>query len=85
MVLRILTDINNPLDTPVIHMNHPSLIRSSVLFSFVAVMFFNMAGCGGNADQRKSGTLVTPIDIVEKAGEQAGKAEDANKKTANKK
>jgi hypothetical protein len=67
------------LDTPVIAKNHPSLIRSSVLFSFVAVMLFNMAGCGGNGDQRKSGTLVTPIDAVEQAGEQAGKAEDAKK------
>ena len=62
-----------------IPMNHSSLVRSSVLFGFVAVMFINMAGCGGKGDQRKSGTLVTPIDVVEKAGEQAGKAEDANK------
>lgn len=36
-------------------------------------------GCGGNPDQRKSGTLATPIDVVEKAGEDQGKAEDAAK------
>lgn len=67
-----------------IPMNQQSLIRSSVLLSFVAVMLINLAGCGGKGDQRKSGTLVTPIDVVEKAGESAGKAEDA-KKTPKKK
>jgi len=58
--------------------------RFSVAALFFAVLALKVTGCGGEGDQRKSGTLATPIDFVEKAGEAQGKAEDANK-TAKKK
>lgn len=55
------------------------LIRMMVVLP--AVPFISIVGCGGgDPDQRKSGTLVVPLDSVEKAGEAAGKAEDAKKK-----
>lgn len=41
---------------------------------------FVLTGCDGEApDQRKSGTMVVPLDAVEKAGEAQGKNEDAKK------
>jgi len=58
--------------------------RFSVAALFFAVLALKVTGCGGEGDQRKSGTLATPIDFVEKAGEAQGKAEDASK-TAKKK
>lgn len=45
----------------------------------LVVFLTSLIGCGGNPDQRKSGTLATPIDFVEKAGESQGKSEDAAK------
>ena len=53
-----------------------------VLASFASGSF---VGCGGNSEQRQSGTLATPIDAVEKAGELAGKAVDAKQAPAKKK
>ena len=60
-------------------------IKSVVNFAVGSAMLINLVGCGGNPDQRKSGTLATPIDFVEKAGEAAGKAEDATKNVSKKK
>lgn len=59
--------------------------RSIVNFAVGFALLVNLIGCGGNPDQRKSGTLATPIDFVEKAGEAAGKAEDASKNVTKKK
>lgn len=58
--------------------------RFPVLCLFLAVLALKVSGCGGESDQRKSGTLATPIDFVEKAGENQGKAEDAKKATPKK-
>ena len=61
--------------------------RRMIAFLLAAPAFslLSVAGCGGgDAEQRTSGTLVKPLDAVEQAGEQAGKAEDANKKTKKK-
>lgn len=58
--------------------------RFALLCLFMAVMALKVSGCGGQGDQRKSGTLATPIDFVEKAGENQGKAEDAKKATPKK-
>ena len=60
-------------------------VRSVVNLAIGGVLVMNLIGCGGNPDQRKSGTLATPIDFVEKAGEAAGKAEDAAKSVSKKK
>ena len=59
--------------------------RFVVNFAVRCSLFVCQIGCGGNPDQRKSGTLATPIDFVEKAGEAAGKAEDASKNVSKKK
>ncbi|MFM7129126.1 MAG: hypothetical protein ACKO0V_07190 [bacterium] len=65
-------------------MNSIANKRFSVLCLFIAVLALKVSGCGGEGDQRKSGTLATPIDFVEKAGENQGKAEDAKKATPKK-
>ncbi len=56
-----------------------------VKIACLGLFLTNGIGCGGNPDQRKSGTLATPIDFVEQAGEAQGKAEDASKSAAKKK
>jgi hypothetical protein len=55
------------------------------LIVLASVVSGSFAGCGGNSEQRQSGTLATPIDAVEKAGELAGKAADAKQAPAKKK
>ncbi|MBI1323509.1 hypothetical protein GC170_10035 [bacterium] len=65
--------------------NRRVYVRSIVNFAVGSALIVNLIGCGGNPDQRKSGTLATPIDFVEKAGEAAGKAEDAAKNISKKK
>lgn len=65
--------------------NRRVYVRSVVNFAVGGALVVNLIGCGGNPDQRKSGTLATPIDFVEKAGEAAGKAEDASKNVSKKK
>lgn len=57
----------------------PTKLPRFILCAFMASTCLSMTGCGGKGDQRKSGTLVSPIDAVENAGEKAGKAEDAKK------
>ena len=60
-------------------------VRSIALIVLASVVSGSFAGCGGNSEQRQSGTLATPIDAVEKAGELAGKAADAKQAPAKKK
>ena len=60
-------------------------VRSIALIVLASVLSGSFAGCGGNSEQRQSGTLATPIDAVEKAGELAGKAADAKQAPAKKK
>jgi|GEM_PF-4675860 len=59
--------------------------KNRALMFCIGLFLTSGIGCGGNPDQRKSGTLATPIDFVEQAGEAQGKAEDASKTTAKKK
>ncbi len=50
-------------------------------YSLILFSGFVLPGCDGEVpDQRKSGTLVVPLDAVEKAGEAQGKGEDVKKK-----
>ncbi len=60
-------------------------VRSIALLVLASLASGSFTGCGGNSEQRQSGTLATPIDAVEKAGELAGKAADAKQAPAKKK
>jgi len=60
-------------------------VRTIALLLLTSITAVSFTGCGGNSEQRVSGTLAKPIDIVEKAGEVQGKEADAKKSTAIKK
>lgn len=60
-------------------------VRTIALIVLASIASGSFVGCGGNSEQRQSGTLATPIDAVEKAGELAGKAADAKQAPAKKK
>ena len=57
----------------------------ALLLALPALSILSISGCGGETEQRKSGTLVVPLDFVEKAGEVSGKKEDAAKGASKKK
>jgi len=44
-----------------------------------------LSGCGGDPDQRKSGTMMKPLESVEKADEAAAKKAEALRKNKKKK